>query len=235
MSQTITAIDLIKRSLVLINAIAAGETPDAQQSNDALLTLNEMLDSWSTETLAVYRDDAASFITTIGKAVYTIGAGGDIDVERPVYLQTAYCVRAGVSTPIQVVNQSEYDAVSIKDMEQPIVEKLLYVNDHPLGKVTLSPVPSEQVKVVYNAPRLLTNIANLQQLIILPPGYLRALRYCLAVDLWPEYNNPTTDINSIKAIAIKSKANVKVANMEDVLMAYTDIPGVGGFVDWRDS
>ena len=49
-----TAGDQINAALRLIGQLAEGETPSAATSQDALVALNQMLDSWSTERLAVY-------------------------------------------------------------------------------------------------------------------------------------------------------------------------------------
>ena len=49
-----TAGDQINAALRLIGSLAEGETPSAATSQDALVALNQMLDSWSTERLAVY-------------------------------------------------------------------------------------------------------------------------------------------------------------------------------------
>lgn len=231
----ISAADLIRRAMYLINAIAAGEVPSDMEANDALSTLNEMLDSWSTETLAVYGTDNDEFVMTPGKASYTYGPGGDFSVTRPIFVDDMYMIRQGVTTPIEIIPIERYNAISIKAQSQPLVEKAYITNSFPLSKVSLWPIPSEANTIGFTSNRVLTNIPTLQTQIYLPPGYLRALRHCLAVELWPEYINPTTDINSIKATALKSKANIKTANMNDVEATYDDIPRVesGRSWDWR--
>ena len=49
-----TASDQINRALRLLGVLAEGETPSAETSQDALIALNQMIDSWSTERLSVY-------------------------------------------------------------------------------------------------------------------------------------------------------------------------------------
>ncbi len=235
MTQSITALDLIRRSMYLINAVAAGESISAQDANDALLTLNEMIDSWSTETLAVYGSANDEFTIVPGKQVYTYGIGGDFNVQRPIWLEDAYFVRQGVTTPVKIITVDEFNGITIKSQSQPLVERIFFSNSYPLATVSMWPIPSEANIIGFTTNRVLTNISSLTDLISLPPGYLRALRHCLAVELWPEYSNPTTDINSIRAVAIKAKANIKSANASDVVSSFEDVPKVeaGRSWDWR--
>ena len=49
-----TAYDQICGALRLIGQLAEGETPTAATAQDSLSALNQMIDSWNTERLAVY-------------------------------------------------------------------------------------------------------------------------------------------------------------------------------------
>jgi hypothetical protein len=236
-SDTITALELITRSMRLINAIAAGEEPEPEDANDALQTLNEMVDGWSTQSLAVYATNNDQFTTTPGKATYTYGIGGEIDAQRPVFVNDAYCIRNGVTTYVRTIDITEYNIIPLKGTSQPLVERLMFINLYPLAEVTLWPVPSESVTIGITAGRVMTRVEGLQTKIILPPGYLRALRYNLAVDLWPEYSNKLTDITQIRQIANKSLGNIKVTNVDNAEMDYSSVPMVetGRSWDWRTS
>lgn len=68
-----TAQDIITGGLKFINAYAPGESLAADDANDALDTLNEVLDSWSTDQISVYGDRESIFTFTPGQYVYTIG------------------------------------------------------------------------------------------------------------------------------------------------------------------
>jgi hypothetical protein len=235
MSQTTTAIELIRRSMLLINAIAAGETPADADLNDALTTLNEMIDSWDLQPLALYGSPNESFVLTPGKSVYDwgISAGaGNVTSERPVFLNNVTCVRAGITTPVDIVTQDQYDSIGLKSMAQPLIEKVLYVNSFPLGQLVCYPVPTEAVTLSMNVGRQLQGPITLQDTIAMPPGYLRALRYNLAVELWPEYISTGTDINSIKEIAKTSLGRIKVANSDITPSTFDHVPGVDSSRSW---
>ena len=48
-----TAGDQINRALRLLGVLAEGETASAALSQDALMAMNQMIDSWNTERLSV--------------------------------------------------------------------------------------------------------------------------------------------------------------------------------------
>lgn len=231
MSQVITTIDLIRRAMQLINAIAAGEIPDDADLNDALLTLNEMIDSWNLQPLAAFGSPNESWVLTPGKGSYDWGLTAvppDFTSDRPVRITNVTCTRAGIKTPVDLVSQEEYDQIAIPSLSQALIERVVYLNSYPLGRVTCYPVPSEAVTLNFTTDRLLVAPLTLQDTLAFPPGYLRALRYNLAVELWPEYTNTTTDIESIKKIARESFGKVKVANEEPQIATFDGVPGTGG-------
>lgn len=225
MTASITTNALIRRSLLLINAIGAEQNIKATLFQDCLETLNELLDDLSTETISVYGSDVSGFPLVPTQAIYTIGTGGDFDVPRPVYVRDVYCLYKGISTPVKVISQVEYDNLSLKTQADSIIRRLLYVNSYPLGKIIVWPVPNDATAIInMSLGRVLTNITNGTTLIDLPPGYLRMLRYLLAVELWPEFSNSETDITTIKAIAISAKEDVSVANQVDYVATFEDVP-----------
>ena len=233
---SITALDLIRRSMYLINALAAGEYPDDQDANDGLLTLNEMLSDLSTQTLAVYGTDNDEFVVTPGKFEYTYGLTGDFNVQRPVWVDDAYCIRGGVTTPVDLISIEEYNRIAVKSVSQPLIERAVWINSFPLSKFIMWPIPSEAVTFGISTRRVLTEVASLQTLISLPPGYDKMLRFNLAADLWPEYSNGTTDIQAVRETARKTLGRVKVANIADVASTFDDVPNVDGggrSWDWR--
>lgn len=68
-----TANDLILGALKRINAYAPGESLASDDAQDALDTLNELLDSWSTDQASVFQSNENILNFTPGKYQYTIG------------------------------------------------------------------------------------------------------------------------------------------------------------------
>jgi hypothetical protein len=205
-----SAYDLIKGSMRLIGAIATGETPSADEANDGLNTLNDLLETWSTENLIVWGSDNETFATVAGQALYTIGPAGNFNTVRPIRVTGAYCTFGGVDFPIQLIGPDEYNGIALKTQQQPIVEQLLYINDNPLGLIKLWPVPSQVIPIVLNNDRVLTQVASLATVMTFPPGHLIAMKHALAILLAPDYGVEPS--SAVVAVATSTKANIKRAN-----------------------
>jgi hypothetical protein len=232
---TIVARDLLRRSLLLIGAIGQSEDPEAGMFNDAMDTFNDMLDNWSTETLSVFAADEFVFPLMSGKATYTWGPGGDFNQPRPIYVTDANFTLGSNTASVRILPNDIFNISSAADTSGQYVQFVTYVNESPLGILKVAPTPAaDTAGLKLTVRRKLVRVSGLDQIIDLPEGYTKALRYNLAVDLWPEYPNPMVDINTIKQIATSSKADVQRSNSVDIEMSFSDIPDSGQSTgDWR--
>jgi hypothetical protein len=227
-----TAYDLIVRAMKLGKIISSAEVPTAEEATDALATLNDVLENWDTEPMSVW-GSANDVVTTVAaQATYTVGPGGNFNIDRPQTIDGAYITFQGVDFPLQVVGQLEFNAVSLKTQQNPIPEFLLYVNDFPLGLLTLWPVPSQALSLTLTTPRVLTQIPTLATAISYPPGAVKALRYSLALELATEFGAPLDP--ALVAIAADAKADYKRANKQPIKSQYDGaLVGVHSVGNWR--
>jgi len=65
---TYTAGEQINRALRLLGVLAEGETTSASVSQDSLMALNQMIDSWNTERLSVFSTQDQMFTWPAGLA-----------------------------------------------------------------------------------------------------------------------------------------------------------------------
>jgi hypothetical protein len=212
--------DLIKSSMRLVGAIATGETLTAEEANDGLLVLNDMLENWSTETLSVWGSSNQTFNLVAGQSVYTIGPAGNWVTDRPQDIDDAYMRFSGVDFPVKVISQEQYNEINLKSMQQPIVERLLYVNEFPLGVVTVWPVPTQALPITLTMRRILDFPVALTDALTGPPGYLKALRYCLAVEFAPEFGLEASA--TVVQVAADAKGDYKRANIPLAVAQYDD-------------
>lgn len=73
-----TPFDIITRAMKDIGALAAGEVPTADEAQDALDMLNDMIDQWSTESMMVFYRTEMVFNTVQNTVQYTLGPGGSV-------------------------------------------------------------------------------------------------------------------------------------------------------------
>lgn len=210
--------DLIRSSMRLIGAIATGETPTADETADGLLVLNDMLENWSTETLSVWGSSNQTFNTIANQSIYTIGPTGNWVTTRPQDIEDAYCNFSGVDFPVKVISQEMYNEINLKTMKQPIVERLLYVNEFPLGVITLWPVPTQAMPVTLTMNRILSFPVAATDVLTGPPGFLKAIRYCLAVEFAPEFGVEASA--TVVQVAADAKGDYKRANLPLLESAY---------------
>ena len=78
-----TTLDLITKALQKIGAVTKDETLSAGDVSDALSSLNDMISSWSLDSLIVYASTLENFTLTPGSYSYTIGSGGNFNTTRP--------------------------------------------------------------------------------------------------------------------------------------------------------
>lgn len=207
-----TARDLINNSLRLIGAIATGETPSADEANDGLIALNNLVDSWSNEKLLIYNIVREEFSLTGGQQAYTIGATGNFATSRPLKIESASLEVQGsdpYECPINIVDYDEWSRIASKEVTSSIPHTMYIEGTFPNETINLWPVPSEANKVVLYSRKPLTNF-TINTEIVLPPGYMRALVYNLALEIAPEYGKEP--LSSVVNSAMEAKENIKRTN-----------------------
>lgn len=210
--------DQIYGALRLIGQLAEGETPSGDTTADALTAFNQMLDSWSTERLSIFSTQDQVFTWPASTISRTLGPSGNFVGERPVLLDDAtYFKYNNLSYPISLINQEQYDAIALKTSTSSFPQ-LLFVNmAMPDIEMYVYPVPTSAIEFHFISVEVLTQATNLATTLLIPPGYLRAFRFCLACELAAEFGvePPPT----VKRIAEIAKRNIKRINNPNDVMA----------------
>ena len=214
-----TAGEQINRSLRLIGVLAEGEVPSADTANDALVALNQMIDSWSTERLAVYSTQTQLFTWPANEVKRTLGPSGDFVGVRPILVDdsTYYVAPNGVSYQINILNEMQYNSIAVKTVTASYPQQL-YVNmTYPDIEMYVYPVPSQPLEWHIVSVRELSQPAALTTELHFPPGYMRAFAYNLACELAPEFGVEPSP--QVQRIAMTSKRNLKRINNPGDVMA----------------
>lgn len=222
-----TAGDLINGALRLIGQLAEGETPSAETSNDALVALNQMLDSWSTERLSVFSTQDQVFTWPAGQRFQTLGPTGDFIGNRPVQLDDSTFFRdagTGVSFGIKIINQQQYDGIAVKTVTSTYPQVIWLNMDIPNIQMYVYPVPTRDLEWHFISIDELVQPATLATALLVPPGYLRAFRFNLAVEIATEFGiDPPANV---ARIAMSSKRTLKrINNPEDIMSLPYSIVG----------
>jgi len=224
----ITALQVISRSMRLLQVLPPDANPTAQESADGLYALNSMLDAWGIERLMVYQIQQANYSWAAGASSKTIGSGGDFNASRPAKIEkdgNFFRSSGGIDYQLEVYPRQDYDRIVYKSSTGSFPEYLFYDGGHPLMTLYVYPVPSETLTLYLNTWSTLQQFAALSTQVALPPGYRAAVEYNLAIWMAPEFGAAAKRAaNDIKDEARLLKANIKAVNFPD-LIAQTDLVG----------
>ena len=240
-----TTRELLSGAHRLLGLVNSGNVLPEAVYQDNLVALNQMIDSWSTERLAVFCTQDQTYYWEAGARIRTLGPTGDfvyvlatqseipivtqdedyIGVDdattlRPILLDDSTYFRdpsTNVSYGIKFINQLQYNNIAVKTV-QSTYPQVMFVN-MTFPDITLSvyPVPSRMLEFHFISVQPLANATTLSTDLAFPPGYLRAFRYNLALELAPEFNvEPPPEV---RRVAMYSKRNLKRINNPRDLMA----------------
>ena len=215
-----TAGDIINGSLRLLGVLAEGEVPSAETSQDALNAMNQMIDSWNTERLAVFSTQDQVFTWPASTISRTLGPSGNFIGNRPILLDDAtYYIDAstGVSYGIKMINQQQYDGIAVKTVTSTYPQVIFTNMSYPNIEMFVYPVPTRALQWHFISVEELTQPATLATVLSFPPGYLRAFRYNLATEMAPEFGVEPSP--QVRRIAMTSKRNIKRINNPDDVMS----------------
>jgi hypothetical protein len=216
---TYTAGQQIERALRLLGVLAEGETPSAATSKDALMALNQMIDSWQTERLSVFSTQDQIFTWPAGLISRTLGPSGDFIGLRPILLDDSTYFRAptNVSYGIKFINQQQYNGIAVKTVTSTYPQVMWVNMTFPNIEMYVYPRPTQDLEFHFVSVEELNNPANLSTVLYYPPGYLRAFTYNLAMEFAPEFGVEPSP--QVQRIAMTSKRDLKRINNPDDVMA----------------
>ena len=215
-----TAGDQINRALRLLGILAEGETPSAAMSQDALVALNQMIESWSIERLAVFNTVDQMFTWPTDEITRTIGPTGNFVGLRPVLIDDSTYYRdpaTNVSFGIKFINQQQYNGIAVKTVTSTYPQVCWVNMEYPDARLTIYPKPTRALEWHIVSAQELTQPATLATVLSFPPGYLRAFTYNLAMEFAPEFGvEPSPQVTRI---AMTSKRDLKRINNPDDIMS----------------
>lgn len=202
-----TGLDLVKSSMRKIGAITKNETPSADEANDGIEVINQMLSSWSNFASNVYARTLENFTLTGGDGEYTIGSGANFNTARPIKIIAAYIRLSNIDHPLEIVTDEDFAGISVKSQTgRP--EVLNFDNGFANGTIKLWPAPDQAYTLYLLSEKPLGSV-TLAGAVSFPPGWDLAIISNAAVLMAPEYGQPVTA--ELAELAKQSKASIKSA------------------------
>lgn len=213
-----TALNLITDVLLDMGVIADQETPTAAQSIGALTKLNDLIESWNIDPLKLYGATQYIIPFVANKATYTIGPGGDLSVARPNSITAAF-VRSTSQTPSQqqdipitILNDRQWADIPVKGMLGTFPYAVWFNMTDPLIVAYITPIATATTYSLVFWDNNDNATLSLNTVLVLPPGYKRALKYGLFIELAPSYQIAVP--NEITTLAATSKMTIDRQNLQ---------------------
>jgi hypothetical protein len=220
-----TAAQIVEDAFQSIQVYNPGELILPADMARGFKTLNDMLESWSNESLTCYATLEQSLTFIPGTYQYTIGPGAMIDTVRPIRLRhgfgTAYVFdQTSNRYPLEVITQDRWNQIgNILQVNANIPMYLWYDPQMPWGILNFFPIPNIGWQVFFDSYLQLQRFDDLTVEINLPTGYSMALKRNLALELGPYYPNAVVTPR-LQTAAENSKANVKRSNYRETIAQY---------------
>ena len=201
-----TALQIVTAAARLIGVVRKSEALAADEAVDGLSSLNDMLASWSNNGLLCVSRVWENF-TVSAATSYLIGAAQTLNTVRPLSIKAAFFRIDNIDYDLEIISDEEYERISLKTLTTDFPRYISYDNAYPYGKIRLYPQGAGQLHLLSEKP--ITNIASLSTTVDLPPGWNRAIRYNLAIEMAPEYGQEIP--KAIVSMAQQSKTEITLS------------------------
>lgn len=204
-----TASSIILRSLRLLGDKIVGDTLTAAEQTAYLADLNTMLDSWRLDKLIVFRIIESTFTLNVGFDTYTIGTGGNFNIERPTQLENScFIMYQNTEYFVHVVDETTFTAQQTQGQSQ-MPRMLYYDPSFPLGSIFFDYSPDKAYEFHLKSWAPLQQFTSISDTLTLPPGYQRALESNFAIEVAGGYISASPEVVKM---AKESKTLIRAAN-----------------------
>jgi hypothetical protein len=187
-----TVKQLITSTIKLLGLVGPGQNPPAYMLVDILEAMNMMLESWSSGPQSLYVVTRDELTMSALQTSYTIGTGGDFAVARPQKIFPSFLTIDETDYPLKTISRDQYDRITIKS-EPGIPGKVYYEPTYPLGTLYFYSAPREAYAFTLISLKPFATY-ELNDDVELPPGYERAIKYNLALEVAPNYGKQVSPL-----------------------------------------
>jgi hypothetical protein len=231
----LTAGSLVLSALNLLGIEEAGEVSTPEDIQEGIRFLNLLLDEYSLDRDKIYVRAEDIKTLTIGKGTYTIGVGGEIDTVLPESIEQAYLRNTQLTPPLDYpldpgMSQEDYNGIPVKSI-QTIPTRLFLLKQYPIGSIIFDYLPNYTYELHAFSWKPFTRINDMNQGLMLPPGYEAFLACNLAVFFGPAFGKEAPQSVVLRAERLAAKIGAK--NYETPRVHLQGVPGtrrVGGSI-----
>lgn len=152
----------------------------------------------------------------------TFTVPGDLPIPRPLRITHGYTRFNALDFTLDVyATETQYNQFLYKAQPGPWPTVAWYNNTFPYGLLNVYQTPGNSIECHLFTDTLLQNL-TLNQVVIMPQGYARALKMLLARDIWLEYMSPVTIPAMLMKLAKEASDYIKALNARPANVAQYD-------------
>lgn len=197
-----SAQSFILSSLRLVGALRSGQNLSGGELSDCLQVLNDLLDAWNSQRITIFvtpritlDQNQAVLSLLANQATYSLGNSLGTEnflLPRPPRLERVSVMYSAsqqtpVELPMDMYNTVRWQRVPNKSTPSLLPQVCYIEPNFPDMSLTFWPIPTQSNPVVLYPWQALQQFPDLTQAFSFPPGYARAIRFNLAVDLAAEF------------------------------------------------
>ena len=218
--------ELITEAAIMAGIAAIGETLDGGTADYGLSKLNQMVDMWAADRLAIYRTQRVSGLNLVsGTASYTIGAGATWNVARPSWIDGAGVIvdpsaTYPVELAIEVFTNKQWQEIPSKTIQSALPMGIWYDRTFTteFGTIYVYPILNTSTPdIVLYLPIAVTEFDDLVTDIVLPPGYRMAMVSNLSVLMCAGLREVPGAVAAIAAMSLGQLKSVNLVAQMDAL------------------
>lgn len=211
-SPTISSITNMPSNLV------AGATAAFTVGSGSILTDSQNLIPANTTVTAIGSTtvtmSANASANSSGSDLFTYTVPGDFPIPRPLRITRGFTRFNALDFTLDVYEtEAQYTDILYKAQPGPWPTVAWYNNQFPYGLLNVYQAPGNNAEVHLFTDTILSNV-TLNQIIVMPQGYSRMLKWLLAKELCAEYGFPMSEaikVNSQEAASFIKALNAKPA------------------------
>jgi hypothetical protein len=235
-ARPLTAGRLIYDAYRALGVLRPGQLTSPEGMDDAFGILNDMVDSWNTESLMVPATQRNVYPLTAGVCSYTLGPGGTLAGDRPQRVVSAALVSCGCGCGC---GAGCTDLTLLASYTDCGCDCGIYIdNSYPDVNIKINRAPQQDQGLALQTWQQLSGFADLDTAYGFAPGYALAMRWNLALQLAPlaliMMKIPQNLLQQIEAQAVQAKAAVKSIHSSPPPVMKTDL-GLGRYDICSDS
>lgn len=146
-----TARDIVNLAMKQVGVLGIGQTLNFEDTDDGFTYLRNMVALWQKKRWLVPSLQKVTF-TADGSISYTVGIGGDVNIQRPNDIKAAYVVQLNtgsnpVSLPMRkIFSYEDYARIAVKNLPS-LPDHFFYDGQFPLANLYCWPIPSSQYQI----------------------------------------------------------------------------------------